>query len=164
MRLRCRSSARFISTLVVLLTIVGVTIAVGLFVSRFAVASAPQGRPSHLQVVSKSARVYQDRLLRVELVVSNPTDTPFCITVSRVAIHGRTTTPSEVVNIASPPRVVVASGATQKYEVVVALRFSTSAGVAVATLNAFACTSVQNCSCSGTPSYVDAVFSRIAVS
>ncbi|MEM1696165.1 MAG: hypothetical protein QXQ90_06175, partial [Desulfurococcaceae archaeon] len=72
---------RCISNLVVLLIVVGITVAVGVFVGRLVVGGlAPTyDKPNHLQVSSKMASAVTSQVLRLEVVFSNPTKHVFCV-------------------------------------------------------------------------------------
>ncbi|MEM1759462.1 MAG: hypothetical protein QW230_02060 [Thermofilum sp.] len=151
---------RCISNLVVLLIVVGITVAVGVFVGRLVVGGlAPTyDKPNHLQVSSKMASAVTSQVLRLEVVFSNPTKHVFCVKLDRVAIYTSFPSPSESVSVSQiSPSIVIAPGSSANYEMVFRSSMTYSSGIMVAYFNMYACASVQACSCSGTPTYVEAV-------
>ncbi|MEM1696166.1 MAG: hypothetical protein QXQ90_06180, partial [Desulfurococcaceae archaeon] len=66
--------------------------------------------------------------------------------------------PSESVSVSQiSPSIVIAPGSSANYEMVFRSSMTYSSGIMVAYFNMYACASVQACSCSGTPTYVEAV-------
>ncbi|MEM1693957.1 MAG: hypothetical protein QXU08_09725 [Ignisphaera sp.] len=150
---------RAVSNLVVFLIIVGITVAVGMFVSRVVISGVTPShdKPNHLQVISKMASMVPPQALRIEVVFSNPTNRPFCVKLDRVAIYTTQTSPTETVSQISSS-VVVAPGSSTNYEIV--LRLSNVyqlRGIAVAYFNMYMCTDIQSCSCTGSVTYVEAI-------
>lgn len=154
---------RCISNLVALLVIIGITIAVGVFVSRFisgGIISA-YDKPNHLQISSKVATLITQRTIRIEVVFNNPTNYAFCIKLDRVALYTSSTAPQETVSVAqTSPDITVAIGSSIKYEMILYTSNTYSSGVAVAYFNMYACSTTQTCGCSGTPSYSEALSIR----
>lgn len=156
--------ARGVSNLVSTLVLIGVTLAAGVVVSRFMMGGVVSSydRPAHAQITSKYAMMIASRVMRLEVVVNNPTGYPFCVRVSRVAVYTSSTSPAETVNISNPPSIVVAPGSSSKYEVILQTAGTYSSGVvSVAYIDFFVCQTPQGCTCSGTPAYTEAVFVKV---
>ncbi|MEM4787714.1 MAG: hypothetical protein QXV28_07040 [Ignisphaera sp.] len=153
---------RCISNLVVFLIVVGITIAIGMFVSRFVIGLVSiHDKPNHLQIVSKSVLRITPQILRIEVVFSNPTKHDFCIKLDRVAIYTYSSSPSETVSVSQiSPSIVIAQGSSTNYEMVFRSSSTYSGGIIVAYFNMYICTSIRTCSCSGTPMYVEAIAIR----
>ncbi|MEM2260978.1 MAG: hypothetical protein QXK24_00860 [Ignisphaera sp.] len=151
---------RSISSLIAFLIVLGITISIAIFVSRFIIGSMSlmYENPNRLLVSSKHVSALSPQIFRLEIVFSNPTKQAFCIKLDRVDFYTYSLSSSETVSVSQySPAIVVASGSTINYEIVFRSSTIHSSGIMVAYFNMYNCTSIQLCRCNDSATYIEAI-------